>query len=188
MKDFNLDQLERKNIYKTPEFLFERVQENVLKNVSSDIKTEEPKPARLFKMNWTVGIAAAFIAIFGMLWFMNTNNDNTSIKIDSIVKAEVPHTAEESKQAYSVLKSDMLSTETEENTQGASIKTQPVADNSVKKNYPTEINTAPKKENTVSNTKLSEEQMNAYIDAFPKGEVAELASNSVSDVYLDLYN
>jgi hypothetical protein len=33
-----------------------------------------------------------------------------------------------------------------------------------------------------------ETRMNEYLDSFSNSEIAELASNSTQDVYLDLYN
>lgn len=186
MEDFNLDNLERKNIYKTPENLFEKVQENVLKNVSLEIK-EEAKPAKIFKMNWAMGIAASFVAVFGMLWLVNSG-DNNSTKIDSVVKAEIPHNADESKQAYATLKQDIISSEEVNTAQTETHQPQLLADNSTKKTNLPDINNTQSAKISVAKPQQTEEHINAYLDALPKGEVAELASNSVSDVYLDLYN
>lgn len=187
MENFNLDQLERKNIYKTPESLFEKVQENVLKNVSLEVKKQEPQPAKIFNMSWAMGIAAAFVAIFGVLWFV-TNNNETEAKIDTIVKAEIPHNAVESNQAYATLKSDIVSTENTNGEHHSNVKPQLVASNTQEKSSTKEESNSIKIEKATTKSQKTEEHINAYLDALPKGEVAELASNSVSDVYLDLYN
>lgn len=187
MENFNLDNLERKNIYKTPENLFEKVQENVLKNVSLEAKKQELQPAKIFNMSWAMGIAAAFVAIFGILWFVTTNNE-TETKIDTIVKAEIPHNPVESKQAYATLKSDIVSTENTDENNHSDVKPELIASNTQEKSSTKEENNTIKIEKATTKSQKTEEHINAYLDALPKGEVAELASNSVSDVYLDLYN
>ena len=82
MKNFDIENLERKNIFTTPDNFFDKVQENVLRETvhqQKDIKITEAKPAKVFKLNWVYAAAAALAMIFGLGYFLNSNNTEVSV-------------------------------------------------------------------------------------------------------------
>jgi hypothetical protein len=64
MKEFDIEKLERKNIYTVPENLFENIQESVM----NDIKTSKKAP--VFKLNWMYAAAASLALIFGATYVL----------------------------------------------------------------------------------------------------------------------
>jgi len=175
LNDFDLEKLERKNIYTVPENLFENIQENVLNNVLP------AKKAPIIKLNWAYAAAASLALILGMTFVLN--NDNSKDKENSqatfAVNNQEPKT--ESEIAYETLKSDLTSVENSNQT---------VENQNDNKNYYVQDNGEEKtKVQTVKPvSKHNEAQMNEYLESFTNSEIAELASNSTQDVYLDLYN
>jgi hypothetical protein len=175
LNDFDLEKLERKNIYTVPENLFENIQENVLNNVLP------AKKAPIFKLNWGYAVAASLALIFGVTFVFNS--DNSKVNEDSqatfAVNNQEPKT--ESEIAYETLKSDLTSVENNNQT---------VENQNDNKNYYVQDNGKEKtKVQTVKPvSKHNEAQMNEYLESFTNSEIAELASNSTQDVYLDLYN
>ncbi|WP_326981553.1 hypothetical protein VUJ46_15060 [Chryseobacterium sp. MYb264] len=210
MKDFDLEKLERKNIYKVPENLFESVQGKVLSEINDfDLEKLERKniysvPENLFEqvqenvmntvlprkkspifnMNWAYAAAASVALIFGTTFVLNNDNSNTSGEPDKLALVDQkPKT--ESEMAYETLESDLSSVE--ENTKTARVqenKKSFYANNKANLKAKNEVKTQTVK--PVS--KQTETQMNEYLDAFSNSEISDLASNSTQDVYLDIYN
>ncbi|MGG5209381.1 hypothetical protein ACQWU4_10555 [Chryseobacterium sp. MIQD13] len=177
MKEFDIEKLERKNIYKVPDNLFENIQNNVMNEVKAD------KKAPIFKLNWMYAAAASLALIFGATYVFNSDQDPAKNVLNSKTLADnnqKPKT--ESERAYETLEADLTSVEnnnqTVVNQQNRTIASKPEtgADNK-----------------TISQpvkavTKQEETKMNEYLDSFSNSEISELASNSTQDVYLDLYN
>lgn len=210
MKDFDLDKLERKNIYKLPENIFENIQgkvlsemkgfdleklerkniykisdhlfENVQENVMSEVSTKRKAP--IFKLNWTYAAAASLALIFGSTFLYNSYSDseenNTSIVNFA---ANNPEPKKESEIAYETLKSDLTSVEKNNQT----IENQQINQQIKTVAYVPE-KTEVKPQNVKPVSKKTEAQMTEYLDSFSSSEIAELANNSTQDVYLDLYN
>ncbi|GAA5091689.1 hypothetical protein GCM10023210_19520 [Chryseobacterium ginsengisoli] len=208
MKDFDLEKLERKNIYKVPENLFENIQGKVLSGINDfDLEQLERKniytvpenlfetvqenvlnnvlPAKkkapIFKLNWAYAAAASLALIFGATFVFNNENPNEDVKQNTVNNHE-PKT--ESQIAYETLQSDLTSVDNNNQTVGSQDDNKSIAqDNS------TEKTTTEAKNQTVKPvSKQNEVQMNEYLDSFSNSEITELASNSTQDVYLDLYN
>jgi len=208
MKDFDLDNLERKNIYKVPENMFENIQdkvlgtvndfdlellerkniyrvsdnlfENIQNRVLNDINADKKAP--IFKLNWGYAAAASLALIFGSAFLYNSYSD---LSIDkNTVKSYADNTApkKESEIAYETLKSDLTSVENSNQTfDNQQVKTVAyVPDHSKNNEEPA------KKPKAVS--KQTEAHVAEYLDSFSNSEIAELANNSTKDVYLDLYN
>ncbi|MFC5875029.1 hypothetical protein SAMN05443633_11643 [Chryseobacterium arachidis] len=176
MNDFDLEKLERKNIYTIPENLFETVQENVMNKVLP------AKKAPIFKLNWAYAAAASLALIFGATFVFNNGDVNEEAQHTFAVNNNEPKT--ESQIAYETLQSDLTSVENNNQT---------VSNQRNKEAFLTKIDRAEKAENDASKTvkpvsTQKEVQMNEYLDNFSNSEIAELASNSTQDVYLDLYN
>lgn len=178
MKEFDIEKLERKNIYKVPDNLFENIQGRVM----SEIKATEKVP--VFKLNWAYAVAASLVLIFGATFVFTSNENSTeSVKNSTAYALGKPAPKTESEIAYETLKADLTSVENNNQTtesQGNK-KSFYAQDNNDSKNRKTTqaVKAAPKQE---------EAQMNEYLDSFSNSEIAELASNSTQDVYLDLYN
>ncbi len=209
MKDFDLEKLERKNIYKVPENLFEDIQgkvlsginnfdleklerkniytvpENLFDNIQENvmIHVRPAKKAPIFKLNWGYAVAASLALVFGSIFVFNSLND-TKDSMDSQASyasnSQEPKT--ESEVAYETLKSDLTSVENNNQTVESQDNNKSFAQNNSTAEQKTEIKTV----KPVS--KQQETQINEYLDSFTNSEITELASNSTQDVYLDLYN
>ncbi|MET3536948.1 hypothetical protein [Chryseobacterium limigenitum] len=178
MKEFDIEKLERKNIYKVPDNLFENIQEKVINDVKNT------KKAPIFKLNWAYAAAASLALIFGATFVFNQNDDSAKDAGNSGAKyvADTQAPKSESEIAYETLKSDLTSVEKNNQT----IVNQN-SRNLVSQDIETKKGTAtPKTVKPAS--KKTETQMNEYLDSFSNSEISELASNSTQDVYLDLYN
>ncbi|KAB1231753.1 hypothetical protein [Chryseobacterium viscerum] len=180
MKEFDIEKLERKNIYTVPDNMFDNIQENVM----NDIKTSKKAP--VFKLNWMYAAAASLALIFGATYVFNSNNDSVEQELNAktgyIAHNEEPKT--EGQLAYETLKSDLTSVENNNQTVENQKSNNDYAfksDNETGKTTET-----PKPVKTVK--KKEETRMNDYLDSFSNSEIAELASNSTQDVYLDIYN
>ena len=180
MKEFDIEKLERKNIYKVPDNLFENIQESIL----NDIKTEKKAP--VFKLNWMYAVAASLALIFGITFVFNYNNDSADKGLNSketyAVNKGEPKT--EGEIAYETLKADLTSVESNNQTfvnQKNNVDFSTNAENGSGKET---VSQKPVK----AVVKKEENRMNEYLDSFSNSEIAELASNSTQDVYLDLYN
>ncbi|MDQ0592229.1 hypothetical protein QFZ37_000598 [Chryseobacterium ginsenosidimutans] len=209
MRDFDLEKLERKNIYTVPDNLFENIQGKVLRGINDfDLEKLERKniytvpeklfediqenvlnnvlPAKkapIFKLNWAYAAAASLALIFGATFVFNSD-DNSKVMGNSQAAytpdKQKPKT--ESEIAYETLKSDLTSVENNNQT---------VVNQSNDKSFAQDSES--RKQNTATQTvkpvlKKEETQVNEYLDSFSTSEISELASNSTQDVYLDLYN
>ncbi|UMQ40668.1 hypothetical protein MKS83_14815 [Chryseobacterium sp. Y16C] len=210
MKDFDLEKLERKNIYKVPENLFENIQgkvlsgindfdleklerkniytipenlfENIQENVLNNVLPAKKAPIFKLNLNWAYAAAASLALIFGMTFVLN--NDDSKGKENSqatyAMNNQEPKT--ESELAYETLKSDLTSVENNNQiTEDQNNKNSYVQDNG---------NGDEKTKSQIVKpvSKHNETQMNEYLESFTNSEISELASNSTQDVYLDLYN
>lgn len=178
MKEFDIEKLERKNIYKVPDNLFENIQGRVMNDVKAN------KKAPIFKINWAYAAAASLAMVFGATFVFNSNNDskenagNSGAMYASNIKAP----QNESETAYETLKSDLTSVENNNQTV-VNQNSKSIASHEIETK---EVPTASQTVKPVS--KKAEVQMNEYLDSFSNSEISELASNSTQDVYLDLYN
>lgn len=180
MKEFDIEKLERKNIYTVPDHMFENIQESVM----NDIKTSKKAP--VFKLNWMYAAAASVALIFGATYVFNSDNNSTEQILNSKT-AYVANNGEpktESELAYETLKSDLTSVENNNQTVENQKNNNVYASKSVSETKKT--TESPKPVKTVK--KKEETRMNEYLDSFSNSEIAELASNSTQDVYLDIYN
>jgi len=177
MKELDIEKLERKNIYKVPDHLFENIQNNVMNEVKAN------KKAPVFKLNWMYAAAASLALIFGATYVFNSDNDPSTEVLNSktlAVNSQQPKS--ESERAYETLEADLTSVEN--NNQTVSNQVTKTVSYVPKKDI--ENGTAPQPVKAA--TKKEEIKMNEYLDSFSNSEISELASNSTQDVYLDLYN
>lgn len=210
MKEFDIEKLERKNIYTTPENLFDNIQAKVLsgvndfdleklerkniytvsENVFEDIqghvinKIFPRKKAPVFKINWAYAAAASLALVFGATFVFSDDSslDEAGMAVAYTASSRQPET--DTEMAYETLKSDLTSVENDHQITQSQKSNRSVVQN--ESQVKAGNNTAPETGKTVS--KQNEVQMNDYLDSFSNSEISELASNSTQDVYLDLYN
>jgi cell division protein FtsB len=180
MKEFDIEKLERKNIYKVPDDMFNSIQERVMNDVKAN------KKAPIFKLNWVYAVAASLALIFGVTFVYNSDQNQDTTKESGVSEANYAKNDQASKTeseiAYETLKSDLNSVE----------NTDQIVEN--KKNRNSEYSQDNETENITKPQirkpapKQTDAKMNEYLDSFSNTEIAELAKNSTEDVYLDLYN
>lgn len=170
MKNFNIEQLEKKTPYQIPENTFEETQRNVFDR----IKHKSAPKIKILKLNYSIvtSIAAALALVFGFTFLWKTNQT----QIDKPL-AEVNATKQENNKNInnknSLEKTDVTTIENlEKNT-----KTVEQANNI------SETKTNEK----IAIAKTSEESYNELLNALSDAEIAELATNSDHDIYLDIY-
>lgn len=174
MKDFDIEKLERKNIYRTPANFFADVQENVLRQGAPAPKT------KVISFNWAYAAAAAVAAIFGVTFMISQdetepqivkNEQSPPVQTAAKVEENVP----EATIAYQTLAEDLTSLQ---------------ADN--QKDVPAPIMVASEQNSekieVAKTTAVSPEvQVDQILANIPMAELADLGKNAEQDVYLDLY-
>lgn len=207
MKDFDLEKLERKNIYKMPDNMFESIQnrvlsevndfdleklerkniykvpenifENIQDRVMSELKAERKAP--IFKLNWGYAVAASLALIFGATFVYQSNSDSsTNGDLNGNYADNRTAPKNESQIAYETLESDLTSVENRDQRVEKQMDIKPVVSQVVNNNSGNQNKKAVKTANEI--------HMNEYLESLPNSEIAELANNSSQDVYLDLYN
>ncbi|MDR2204650.1 MAG: hypothetical protein LBE36_00580 [Flavobacteriaceae bacterium] len=176
MKNFDIELLERRNIFKTPENFFNKIQENVLQKIDTKHQTK----TKIFKLNYVYAAAASLALIFGIYAIFSSNFGNGTsqnlVQIDTL-SSETNLSDENTNDAtlaYQTLKQDINSVE----------KT--VAYNSKTKNTKSgKTEVSQKAENTaVSNSEIQYEQVLLQLS---NTEISDLSNGAEEDVYLDLY-
>lgn len=212
MKNFDIENLERKNIFTTPDNFFDKVQENVLRETvyqQKDIKITEAKPAKVFKLNWVYAAAAALAMIFGLGYFLNSNNtevsvQNTVANVEQNKVVEKPSTpeADQAQPVADLNKTDAVTESSDQNLTLAQNNNPKVEARVQSRNIETEM--APKMAATYAAQKAEaktivktaaikaavpdEVLMDDVLSSFTYAELKEASKNTEQDVYLDLYN
>ena len=177
MKDFDIEKLERKNIYTTPDNFFAEMQANVLKQAVPQ------KEAPVFKMNWAYAAAAAVATLFGITFFMNQSEETPKAiaQTQEVVLPENEMLAQSETQpneavlAYQTLSEDLTSIEEVNQKEEAA----PVAVAAKAKSV--------KAEKTAVQAPNPEGQIDQVLANITTAELADLGINAEQDVYLDLY-
>lgn len=192
MKNFDVEQLERKIPHKIPEGFFDEVQANVLaKTIYASAKIGE-KAAPVKKFSWMYAAAASVAAMFGAGYYITNSGQNTT------------HVAEKQDVASISLPSENLAASTE--VPAAAIpEVMPIA---VVSNPSGDINLTsakirhPKNETAkialehqkikamaiAAKTSPAKKNVEDVLEAMPETAINEMAMNTEQDVYLDLYN
>ncbi|KQR95254.1 hypothetical protein ASG01_05240 [Chryseobacterium sp. Leaf180] len=173
MKDFDIENLERKNIYHLPENTFEKMQAGVFAQM------KPVKKAPVFKLSWALAAAASLALIFGVTFIFNNGNE-TQKNIQSVAVKTDQNTKTQSTETYQTLQSDVA--EAEQNQTGANVDRQ---------SYPQTASNTRRNNNQNAvqvSGKSAEQEMTEYLDSFSSSDIAEVSKNSSQDVYLDLYN
>ena len=209
MKNFDIENLERKNIFTTPDNFFDKVQENVLRetvHLQKDIKIAE---AKAFKLNWVYAAAAALAMIFGLGYFLNSNNTEVSIpstvaNVEQNKVVEKPSTPAVAP-VHSVADLNETGAVTEPSNQNltfAQTNNPKVEARVQSRNIETEMTpkivatyAGPKTEAktmvktaAITSAAPDEALMDDVLSSFTYAELKEASKNTEQDVYLDLYN
>lgn len=192
MKNFDIEKLERKNIYTAPDNFFEKMQNNVIeKAIRNQPQIEEVSrtSGKVVKMNWWYAAAASVAVIFGTLFFMNgegaqantaiaTNNAPAkNIETLSAELENVDQTPKETSENYKLLVSDIEEVEKNESA--------PTQNNvAITKVSPAK---ATKIEKSTPNVVQKEKQIEQMLEGLSEADISALAKNADQDIYLDLY-
>ena len=178
MKEFDLDKLERKNIFTHKEDFFAEMQNKVLAEIPQE------KAGKVIKMNWAYTAAAAVALLFGFTFFLTSAPAETpSVAqieveiINTVIAVEQEATPSEEAIALKVLEQDLTSIENDNPKNTAERKT----------NF-TEKTAKFAKQNEKEQVKTAEIQVDQILSNFTRAELADLSQNAEQDIYLDLYN
>lgn len=199
MKNFDIEQLERKNIYKAPEDFFAGMQENVLKQTVRQTQTAETaKPeAKIIPMktNWIYVAAAALALLLGVGFFiknMNAAPENAQPTAANTLKTETPITQTEEAEQPQLIASEVQKPEetvtqdlTFEKTEYQTVRREPQQVTQVKSfaSVTEKPKAAPSK-----SERVKREDVDQILTSFTSSELAEMSKDAEMDVYLDLYN
>lgn len=197
--DFNIEDVERKNIYKAPSNFYERVQENVLRETS--LKKENNNDPKVKKLNfkwWAVAASVLLMISAGLMWNnfqTETSNENhfaenemkakPQPKLEIIEKPslEIEETKQEKIEVVHERYPNLDKKEyAEENPNLENEKQVIIAQNETTETL--EIDLSDDIE-SIENTQTMEEILSEEI---PEEELATLTENMENDIYLELYN
>lgn len=189
MKNFDLDNLDRKNSYTTPPNFFEAMQNNVLKQTVDTQKT-----GKIIPINFRWLAAAAVTAIAGLsIWtFTKDDTPTTMATTDNIMIMDSSYTPKQddiavvekaSKDQKTTVKKTHDFVETEQYTaSGSPKKTKELLAEAYTKKEQNTISATPKGKT------VPESKMNQVLAVFTSAQISELEKGVDQDVYLDLYN
>lgn len=199
MKNFDIEQLERKNIYKTPDNFFASIQENVLKQaVHAPVKEITRSEAKIIPMktNWLYAAVAALALLLGLGFFIRNINstpdnnqlaaNNTAVETLSAQSQNAgttePFTVETTQPGDAAMQDLTF----EENSNQNIAQTETAVSNRVKA---VASNVSTTKTSVTKTAKVNkEEPLEQILTSFTSAELAEMSKDAEMDVYLDLYN
>lgn len=193
MKNIDIENIERKNIYRVPESFFEEMQDNVLQNIEQKIQKEIKPKAKIFSLDWKYVAAASIVMIFGLSLFV-LNYDGHQVKDghyahdsllamqhdDSLHFTGQPERQENHSETSPESREKILTLKNDLSSQRQYSDNQPVVNKkaAVSKTKTTNAKTAV----------TTEDNMDLILSVYTPNELNELARESEQDVYLDLYN
>lgn len=180
MKEFDIENLKRENIFKTPDGFFEDMQKKVLQ------ETIPVKQGKVIKLNWVYSAAAAIALLVGVSVVINSDpgvegqsmtqivppDDRPATYILSEAKPETEQVV-----ALKILEEDLTSVaqiHQKRSTEPSNISTNKTASFANK--------------NEQKTTQNPEVQVDQILADFTSAELATVGRNTEQDIYLDLYN
>lgn len=183
MKNFNLEDLERKNSYKTPENFFEKVQSNVLESVRKDNETVEVRETKTVRLsNWWYAAAASLVLGMGLFLMKNTGDKTIETETIATVKTNETSFPKNLNEQYSP-KSQL---ETAENHIAFANDIQPAEKKNNTANREKVIYEA-KANKVIAEGNVTRQEMESFIEEFSAEDVSMISKNADKDVYLDLF-
>ena len=180
MKEFDIENLKRETIFKTPDGFFEDMQKKVLQ------ETIPVKQGKIIKLNWAYSAAAAVALLVGVSVVMNSDPGVEGQSMTQVVPADsspATYTLSEVKPqkeeavALKILEEDLTSvaqTHQKRSTEPSSVSPKKTASFANQKELKT--------------TQNPEVQVDQILANFTTAELATVGRNTEQDIYLDLYN
>lgn len=175
MKDFDIENLERKIPYHLPANFFEQMQENVLR------ETIYIKRVKIFSFNWLYAAAASLALIFGANYFLKTQENTSASKVERKV-AVSPNSREVILQAADEVpnieppRSQKVLTE--------NLTLPKVSNQNHSYASTAQLSVLPR----LSPESSSAVQVEDILAEFSDEDLNMVTTNSEQDIYLDLYN
>lgn len=190
MKNFDIENLERKNIYKTPKGFFNDVQERVLQQTAQKSPVIGQRSAKIFRINWSYAAAAAVVLFLGFIGIIQydeststVQNEKDSVRVFSDKKAELSDSQYKQDVQKTVYQPELKTKTSAENKSTLPVKTMANLKPAVQpdnKVAPTPIQ--PEPETSI------EDKLDQMMAVMPTADFADLSKAAEQDVYLDVYN
>ncbi len=179
MKPFDIEKLERKNIFRDQEPDFSAMQQQVLQQVQA------PIPLKSRPKVWLYSAAAAVVVLFGLGFLITMPADSSApqlaqqqpetaapVRTAAIATVETPEA-----QALELLEEDLTQVQ----------NTHPTHSSVSHANY-TPAKHKEQPQAAPPAVRKTEQQVDQILAGFTRADLADLANNAEQDVYLDLYN
>jgi hypothetical protein len=200
MKNFDLDKIKDRQLYKMPDAFFEKMQQNVLEKTVLQKETEIIPIRKTYPelKKWIFAAAACIVLFIGSVFFFQNTEENVPSNIAKTeVKAE--GSTEIAKPSNDVVTTQTLIADVQENQASTgnnketiAIKKENVepkvsfAKNEINKNTSVKSKKTAKSKASIKQAK-PEDQIDLLLQNFSAEELAMIAQNSEKDVYLDVY-
>lgn len=178
MKHLDIEQLERKNIYKTPDHFFEKIQENVMKDFSENQNQQKPQIGRKSYGSWWYA-AASLVLLAGAAWVFSSipsEEANNIVRNNDVQEAinpptQIQNTPKPETENYIALANDLtIAAEAHQKEKQPATKIKEIPDQRAEITF------------------TGAQQIEQILDVLTAEEIASLAQNTEQDIYLDLYN
>lgn len=189
MQNFDIENLERKNIYPVTDDFFARMQEHVLNEVKQPPIIEMKPRTKPFPMWWAA--AAVLALVFGITFWLNADRQ-PDFNTASISKQATPETrttalAAETHTVEMPVKAVTETPETEKSAVQDLTKIENEHPNYSKAVAKSEMKTVSSARMKTSDKTAEVEVADEVIHSLTKDELSDLTSLAENDVYLDLY-
>lgn len=188
MENFDIEKLEKKNIYKTPDF-FAEMQKNVLKKTVYSInpvdKVENINAKK--SNNWIYSAAASVAVVLGISMFWNHSKNENNAKIE-VAKTEV---SKQNSTEQLPVNTDLGQSKTVLPTFAVAETPKLEAPKPAKFTVPDRPKVSDRiidEPKYASGKDLAQNEVDKIVGDLPANDLAELSNDADADVYLDLYN
>jgi hypothetical protein len=180
MKDFDIEKLKRENIFIAKDDFFEKMQATVLEKTT--FKTE----AKIFNLEWVYAAAAAIAMIFGLTFFINSENtEKNTVTIETAYTEQ--NVATNSFSGNTIEKQDNFIPKNKQEDLTSTVQNDPRR-NSEPQVKPKERTANFADQKAVFKTVNPERQVDQILAGFTSSDLSNLGKNTEQDIYLDLYN
>ncbi|MHA6726550.1 hypothetical protein ACX3PU_00630 [Chryseobacterium sp. A301] len=195
MNNFNLEELERKEIYQVSDSFFKEVQDKVLQNtIELEVSKKKSLPTKgkviPLSFNWSYAAAALMVLLgLGVILKLNLNpqeeklqtlvtTNSTSEVSSTDVKDPSSITLGTDTQSIAQVEESTLGSQSTELSRGEELRTAVPQRSSTR---PTVVS------KTVRSAAIDQVAMEQIITSLSSADLAELSRDAEMDVYLDLY-
>lgn len=181
MKKIDIEQLERKHIYKTPENFMEVMQSNVLKEIFTECNNTKSKTYQL-KL-WAYGVVASLLFILCIT--LLAINDKSESRITA-----TPYNVKFPTMEHKDIRPEQSKEENKAKAEIATFKeySTTIPTQLIKNNSATLYEKEGKKESPPQKNSGKEIRIDRILASFNSAELTEMSKESEMDIYLELYN